>query len=231
VYAVADGTLTKQYLDGVLSSQSGNGWKLSLADRSFFFYAYLSGFADGLVVGAKVKRGALLGFVGDTGNPRTRQLPPPLRVPPARRYCGRHAPDARDPLHLQGLLTRRPRRVCHSAPVATEDDVRRIALSLPATIEKPSYGMAGFRVGDTLFARIRERADGVLVVWVESEPEKEAMIAGEPDAFFTLPHYDGYPIVLVRLAAVDEEELRELLTESWLTRAPKQVRRLLDGPS
>jgi len=121
--------------------------------------------------------------------------------------------------------------VCHSALVATEEDVRRIALGLPATIEKPSYGMPGFRVADTLFARIREKAEGVLVVWVDGTLEKEAMIAAEPETFFTLAHYDGYPIVLVRLAAVDEQELRELLTESWMLRAPKKVRRLLDLPS
>ena len=69
VYAVADGTLTKQYVDGVTSSLSGNGWKLSLPDRTFFFYAHLSGFPEGLTVGARVKRGDLIGFVGDTGNP------------------------------------------------------------------------------------------------------------------------------------------------------------------
>ena len=67
--AVASGTLTKQYVDGVDSSLSGNGWKLSLADRTFFFYAHLSRFADGLTVGSKVTRGDVIGYVGDTGNP------------------------------------------------------------------------------------------------------------------------------------------------------------------
>ena len=70
VYAVADGTLTKQYVDGLDSSLSGNGWKLSTgSDRTFFFYAHLSRFPDGLLVGAKVKRGDVIGYVGDTGNP------------------------------------------------------------------------------------------------------------------------------------------------------------------
>ena len=68
VYAVADGTLTKKYVDGVDSSISGNGWKLSMSDRSFFFYAHMSGFAQGLEVGSKVQRGDLIGFVGDSGN-------------------------------------------------------------------------------------------------------------------------------------------------------------------
>jgi hypothetical protein len=106
--------------------------------------------------------------------------------------------------------------------MVTEDDVRRLALSLPATTEKPSYGMPGFRVKDKLFARIREEGD-VLVVWVADEGEKRGLVASEPEKFFTTPHYDGHPTVLVRFGAVDVEELRELVTESWRLRAPKKL--------
>jgi hypothetical protein len=106
--------------------------------------------------------------------------------------------------------------------VASENDVREIALSLPETIEKPSYGMPGFRVKDRLFARIREERD-VLVIWREGLDEKEFLIAAEPDKFFTTPHYDGHAIVLVRLGAVDREELTELVIESWRLRAPKRL--------
>jgi hypothetical protein len=60
----------------------------------------------------------------------------------------------------------------------------------------------GFRVKDKLFARIRPEGD-VRVVWCEDLAEKEAMIASEPDKFFTTPHYDGHPTVLVRFSAVD----------------------------
>jgi hypothetical protein len=102
--------------------------------------------------------------------------------------------------------------------VASEADVRELALALPATAEKPSYGTPGFRVRDRLFARIRE--EGVLVLWRESEEEKEALIEAEPEKFFTTPHYDGYPNILIRLEAVDREELAELLEESWRLRAP-----------
>jgi hypothetical protein len=109
----------------------------------------------------------------------------------------------------------------------TEDDVRRLALSLPRTTEKPSYGTPGFRVADKLFARVSDTGDR-LVVWVDSEDEKEAMLAAEPSKFVTTPHYDGYPMVLVRFDGVDEQELRELLTDSWLLRAPAKVRALLD---
>ena len=86
--------------------------------------------------------------------------------------------------------------------MVTEDDVRAAALALPETTEKPSYGTPGFRVKDRLFARIREEGD-VLVVWCEDVGEKDALIASEPEKFFTTPHYDGHPTVLVRFGAVD----------------------------
>jgi hypothetical protein len=96
--------------------------------------------------------------------------------------------------------------------MTTEEDVRELALALADTVEKPSYGTPGFRVRDRLFARIREA--GVLVLWCESLEEKDFLIEGEPEKFFTTPHYDGYTNVLVRLAAVDRQELAELLAES-----------------
>ena len=105
--------------------------------------------------------------------------------------------------------------------MASEVDVRELALALPATSEKPSYGTPGFRVRDRLFARIRE--EGVLVLWRESEEEKEAMTGAEPEKFFTTPHYDGYPNILLRLDALDREELAELLEESWRLRAPSSL--------
>jgi hypothetical protein len=98
----------------------------------------------------------------------------------------------------------------------TEADVRELALALDHTTEKPSYGTPGFRVRDKLFARIRE--EGVLVVWCESLEEKDFLIEGDPGKFFTTPHYEGYLNVLVRLEAVDREELAELLAESWRIR-------------
>jgi hypothetical protein len=114
--------------------------------------------------------------------------------------------------------------------MVTEDDVRRVALSLPATTEKPSYGTPGFRVKDKLFARIREEGD-VLVVWVGDLGEKEALIASEPDKFFTTPHYDGHPTVLVRFGAVEVDELTELLTDAWHIRAPMRLREEFDRAS
>lgn len=106
--------------------------------------------------------------------------------------------------------------------MATEEDVRRIALSLPATTEKPSYGTAGFRVKDKLFARMREEGDA-LVVFCADLGEKEALLASEPDVLCTTPHYDGHASVLVRLDVVEEDELLELITDSWRVRAPAKL--------
>ena len=107
--------------------------------------------------------------------------------------------------------------------MATEDDVRRIALSLPETIEKPWYNTPGFRVKDKGFLRIRSEAEGGLLVFVADLGEKEALLASDPDKFFTTPHYDGHPSVLVNLPAIGVDELRELITDSWRLKAPPRV--------
>jgi hypothetical protein len=115
--------------------------------------------------------------------------------------------------------------------VATEDDVRRIALSLPETTEKPWFNTPGFRVKDKGFLRIRTEAEGGLVIFVADLGEKDALLASDPSKFFTTPHYDGYPAVLVDLAAIDVDELRELITDSWRLKAPKRVLKAFDEQS
>jgi hypothetical protein len=106
--------------------------------------------------------------------------------------------------------------------MTSEADVRRICLSLPETSEQPYERLPGFRVKNKLFARIRANPDA-LVVWRPEVAEKKALISSEPERFFETPHYEGHPAVLVRLEAVECDELTELLTESWLLRAPKRV--------
>lgn len=109
--------------------------------------------------------------------------------------------------------------------MATEDDIRRLALALPETTEKPSYGTPGFRVKDRLFARIRGESEGGLLLFVADLAEKEAMLTADPHHLFTTPHYDGHPTVIARIEAVDRDELAELLAESWWVRAPAAVRK------
>lgn len=115
--------------------------------------------------------------------------------------------------------------------MADEDDVRRIALSLPEVTEDED--MLGFAVRGKGFAwswkeRVApkkprvERRD-VLAVRVADAGAKEALLAADPDTFFTEAHYNGFPAVLVRLAALDRDELAELLDEAWRCRAPKAL--------
>ena len=123
-------------------------------------------------------------------------------------------------------------------PVTTFADVERFALTLPETTSTPSYGGApALRVNKKMFARLRgEMADHVdeltgepygevLMVGVADLGEKEAVLASDQRAYFTVPHYDGYPAVLVRLPFADEAELRELLVEAWVRTAPKRALR------
>ncbi len=106
--------------------------------------------------------------------------------------------------------------------MASDADVREICLSLPSATEKPYDGMPAFRVGDRLFARIRAEEEA-LVVWRTGIADKETLIANEPEKYFQTPHYEKYPLVLVRLDAIDVDDLRNLLTESWTLRAPATV--------
>ena len=121
--------------------------------------------------------------------------------------------------------------------MATLNDARRIALSLPETTEKPAWGSAHWRVKDKGFVWERpltkkDRADlgdaappgDILGVRVPGLDEKDALISAEPDAFFTVPHLDGYPAVLVRLSEIEVDELTELIVDAWLDRAPRRLR-------
>lgn len=106
--------------------------------------------------------------------------------------------------------------------MATERDLRRLALALPETAEKLCYGTPGFYVRGKLFARLLE-TPGVVMLRVPDEQDKTALITERPAAFFTTPHYDGFAGVLLRLKEVRVAELRELVLDAWSTRAPKAL--------
>lgn len=107
--------------------------------------------------------------------------------------------------------------------MATEEDVRKIALSLPETTEQPWFGTPGFRVKGKGFLRLRTEAEGGLVVFVSDLGEKDALLASDPKKFFTTPHYDGHPTVLINVKAIGVRELREMITDSWRLKAPPKV--------
>jgi hypothetical protein len=120
--------------------------------------------------------------------------------------------------------------------MATWDDVASIVGELQLTDERSPHE---WRVGkklivwerplrksdrEALAAQGIEPPEGdILGARVADEGVKFALIADEPDVYFTTPHFDGYPAVLVRLAEIDELGLRELIVEAWLTQAPKRL--------
>src|ERR1022692_2697090 len=106
--------------------------------------------------------------------------------------------------------------------MVTEDDVRRVALSLPATVEKSYNRLPSFRVGSNLLIRIHELPD-VLFVRCANLEERDELLKAEPEKFFITPHYDGYPAVLVRLGQAGFDEVAELVTEAWRICAPKRL--------
>ncbi len=121
--------------------------------------------------------------------------------------------------------------------MADEDDVRRLALALPAVEEIDSDGF-DFRVDGKGFVwSYPERVPGsqrvirtdIAVLFVGDEAEKQALLLGEPELFFSAPGYDGWPLVMVRLANVDVERLSELVTDAWRMRAPSGLADELDA--
>jgi hypothetical protein len=120
--------------------------------------------------------------------------------------------------------------------VASWDDVRRIALGLPETSEGLSRDLASWQVKDKGFvwerplrqADLRALGDDaptgpILGARVEHLVAKEALLADDPEVFFTTPHFDGYPAILVRLDRIAVDDLKEVIVEAWLARAPKRL--------
>ncbi len=118
----------------------------------------------------------------------------------------------------------------------TLDDVARIALALPETTERLSRGLRQWRVADKLFVWERPLRKPDLAALGDAAPDgpilgahvpdlgaKEALLADDGNLYFTTPHFDGFPAILVRLDRMPVPELEELLVEAWLARAPKRL--------
>jgi len=121
--------------------------------------------------------------------------------------------------------------------VAAFEDVRRLALALPQTSERVSRGLCQWRVAEALFVWERplrrkeiealgaHAPDGpILGARVEHLGAKEALLADDPRIYFTTPHFDRSPAILVRLDRIGVDELTEIVVEAWLARAPKRAR-------
>ena len=126
--------------------------------------------------------------------------------------------------------------------MATQSDVRLIALALPSVTESkdrfafdvltPSgkgKGIAWVWLERLEPKKARVPNPKVLAIRVADQGEKAMLLAADPDKFFTEDHYNGYPAVLVRLGAVDDDELVELLADAWRASAPRKLLRELDA--
>lgn len=102
------------------------------------------------------------------------------------------------------------------------EDVIAIAARFPGVEVGKSWGTPALKVKDKFMCRIRTNPDA-LVMRVVHMGEREALLQGQPETFFTTPHYDGYPAVLVRLDKIDETELAELIEDAWRLQAPKRL--------
>jgi hypothetical protein len=108
------------------------------------------------------------------------------------------------------------------------DDVVAIGHRLPGVEESTSYGTPALKVRGKFICRLRSDPDA-LVVRVIDLADREALLLGQPDVFFTTPHYDDYPIVLVRMDEVDPVQLAELVEDAWRLQAPKKLQAEYEG--
>lgn len=102
------------------------------------------------------------------------------------------------------------------------DDVREVAKRFPGCEESTSYGTPSLKVRGKFMCRLRTDPDALVVRCVDIA-DADALKLGQPDVFFSTPHYDGWPGVLVRLDAVSHEQLAELIEDAWRLQAAKRV--------
>jgi hypothetical protein len=112
--------------------------------------------------------------------------------------------------------------------VATWETVRELGLKLPESYERTSWRMPSLYVRKRMFACMSGREEGALVLRAERD-ERPLMIESRSDVFYVTPHYEGGEWVLVRLDAVDLEELQDRLVDSWALAAPPSLAAQLGG--
>jgi hypothetical protein len=116
---------------------------------------------------------------------------------------------------------RAPKGPLRSAAGVTLAKARELSLALPETLERPCYGTPAFYVRDKLFARVLPGGESIVIK--TDFDIREALLSSAPEVFSVTPHYQGYPMVIVRLATVKLALLQDLLTEAWRHAAPRRL--------
>ena len=106
----------------------------------------------------------------------------------------------------------------------TKAQIKKIVLSFPGAVEKPSYGKPAFLIEKKFFTRLRAEDDS-LVLFVGSIDERDMLIEAEPALFHITDHYKNYPTVLARVAKLDAKTLRGMLERRWKEIAPKKLQK------
>ncbi len=110
----------------------------------------------------------------------------------------------------------------------TKAQVKKIALSFPGALEKPSYGQPAFFIEKKFFTRLREK-DASIVMRVGSIEQRDMMLELDPDTYFITDHYRDWPGLLVRIAKITPTELKVMLERRWREIAPKKLQLEVDG--
>ena len=115
----------------------------------------------------------------------------------------------------------RKRKTAKKAEPMTFALVRSLALALPRVDDGTSYGTPAFKVAGKLLARLHQDGESLVV---KIDPAERAMrMKADPETFYITDHYLNYPWILVRIASVDPDDLRDLLEEAWRLTAPKRL--------
>jgi hypothetical protein len=110
----------------------------------------------------------------------------------------------------------------------TKADIKKLVLSFPGAVEKPSYGKPAFLIEKKFFTRLRAE-DASLVLFVGSIDERDMLVEADPELFHITDHYKNYPTVLARIAKLDRKTLRGMLERRWKEIAPKRLQKEIEA--
>ena len=132
-----------------------------------------------------------------------------------------NARQSRNTVRNEAKATAKKSRKVRGGAGTSFEEARQLALALPGVEEGTSYGTPAFRVGGKLLARFHQ--DGESLVLKVELAAREVLIGAKPDTFYVTDHYSCYPLMLIRMANIERDELQGLIEEAWRQTAPKRL--------